>query len=81
MIITFSFLRKMKASSTQSNWAELPAVASMFLQESPEAPGVLGGKQTKLFYEPICTSITQDPNQDFYYLITGTVEPSDRYML
>lgn len=69
--------KKFTVNSTQSNWAELPSISSLFQQESMEAPGVLGAKQTSLFYEPLCVSVAPDPSQDFYYVVTGTVEPPD----
>ena len=77
--ITITYLfRKVNLTSTQSRWAEVPTIVSMFPQESVEVPGVVGGKQTSWFYEPLCVSVAPEPSQDFYYLVTGTVQPCDR---
>ena len=72
------FCRKLSVTAEQSSWAELPLVSELFPHETKDVPGVLGAKQTTLFYEPLCVSVSPDPSQDFYYLITGTVEPPER---
>ena len=62
-----------------SSWAELPLVSSLFPQQSTEVPGVLEGKPTTLFYEPLCVSLAPSPSEEFQQLVTGAVEPSKRY--
>ena len=66
-------------TSVHSSWAELPLVSSLFPQQSGEVPGVLEGKPTTLFYEPLCVSLAPSPSEEFQQLVTGAVEPSKRY--
>ena len=65
-------------ASTCSKWAELPQLSLLFPSESTEVPGTLGGRQTSLFYEPLCAHIAPDPPEEFYNLLNGSEEPSYR---
>ena len=68
-------------TSEYSKWAELPPVLSLFPQESTEVPGVIDGKQTDMFYEPLCAAIDSDPSQELYHLAmltSGSIRSYER---
>ena len=51
-------------------------------QGTVEVPGVIDGKQTYMFYEPICASLESDPRQELYHLtmlLDGVVRSQERY--